>query len=250
LRPTVHFPEESDRAPIATEVTGASSQGDIMHIQVVQDIVCPWCRIGKHNLDAAIATYRQQHGDDVTIEWVPFLLDPVDPGSKQPFKARLAERKGLTEAQVDGMFTRVCEAGQACGIDFNWDKVGVAVDTVPAHQLIALTPAETQAALMDALHVAYFEDGKDIGDPVVLETIAREAGLNDATVAQAREAWASPEARAALMDVIVQVQHAGVTGVPFFIFDGALAASGAQPAEVLLGAMEQAREMPVGAPAS
>jgi predicted DsbA family dithiol-disulfide isomerase len=214
-----------------------------MHIQVVQDIVCPWCRIGKHNLDTAISTYRQQHGGEVTVEWVPFLLDPVEPGSKEPFKQRLAERKGLSEQQVEGMFTRVCEAGQACGLDFNWDKVGVAVDTVPAHQLIALAPPEAQAALLDALHTAYFEEGRDIGEPEVLEAIGRGAGLDDETLARAREAWTSPEQRDELLGVIGQVQQAGVTGVPFFIFDGALAASGAQPAEVLLDAMNQAREM-------
>jgi predicted DsbA family dithiol-disulfide isomerase len=219
-----------------------------MHIQVVQDIVCPWCRIGKHNLDAAIAQYTRQHGGEVTVEWVPFLLDPVEPGSKQPFRQRLAERKGLTDQQVEGMFTRVCEAGQACGVDFNWDKVGIAVDTIPAHQLIALSPPERQEAVLDALHTAYFEDGKDIGEPAVLEAIAREAGLDDETIGYVRETWASADARQAILEVIQQVQQAGITGVPFFIFDGALAASGAQPPETLLEAMTQARELaPVAA---
>jgi predicted DsbA family dithiol-disulfide isomerase len=221
-----------------------------MHIQVVQDIVCPWCRIGKHNLDDAIAQYRQQHGDDVTVEWVPYLLDPVEQGSKEPFKQRLAERKGMSEQQIEGMFTRVCEVGQACGLDFNFDKVGIAVDTIPAHQLIALAPAEAQAALVDALHTAYFEDGKDVGDPAVLEAIGRDAGLDEATLESARETWKSADARGAILDVIGQVQRAGITGVPFFIFDGALAASGAQPTETLLEAMNQARAMaPVAAQA-
>lgn len=221
-----------------------------MHIQVVQDIVCPWCRIGKHNLDEAITKYTEQHDDEVNVEWVPFLLDPVEPGSKEPFKQRLAERKGMSEQQIDGMFTRVCEAGEACGIDFNFDKVGIAVDTIPSHQLIALAPPEKQDALLDALHAAYFEEGKDIGEPAVLEAIAREVGIDDETLGFARETWQSADARRAILDVITQVQQAGITGVPFFIFDGALAASGAQPAETLLEAMNQAREMaPVGAQA-
>jgi predicted DsbA family dithiol-disulfide isomerase len=221
-----------------------------MHIQVVQDIVCPWCRIGKHNLDEAIAQYSQQHDDEVTVEWVPFLLDPVEPGSAEPFKQRLAERKGMSAQQIDGMFTRVCEAGQACGIDFNFDKVAVTPDTVPAHQLIAIAPPEKQAALVDALHAAHFEQGRNVGDPEVLAAIGREVGLDDETLTEARGMWASADARQAIIDVIAQVQQAGITGVPFFIFGGALAASGAQPAETLLEAMNQAREMaPVAAEA-
>lgn len=219
-----------------------------MHIQVVQDIVCPWCRIGKHNLDDAIATYRQQHDDEVTVEWVPFLLDPVEPGSAEPFKQRLAERKGMSDEQIEGMFTRACEAGQTCGIDFNFDKIAVTPDTVLAHQLIAIAPADKQAALVDALHEAHFEQGRNVGDPEVLEAIGREVGLDDATLTEARGMWESDDARRAILDVIRQVQQAGITGVPFFIFGAALAASGAQPAETLLEAMNQAREMePVGA---
>jgi predicted DsbA family dithiol-disulfide isomerase len=82
----------------------------IMHIQVVQDIVCPWCRIGKHNLDAAVADYEKEHDDTVVVEWVPFLLDPVEPGSKEPFMERLRERKNMTQEQIDGMFARASEA--------------------------------------------------------------------------------------------------------------------------------------------
>lgn len=221
-----------------------------MHIQVVQDIVCPWCRIGKHNLDEAISKYSAQHDDEITVEWVPYLLDPVEPGSNEPFKERLAERKGMSTAQIDGMFNRVCEAGQACGIDFNFDKVAVTPDTVLAHQLIAIAPADQQAALVDALHDAHFEQGRNVGDTEVLEAIGREVGLDNTTLTEARAMWASDDARRAILDVIRQVQQAGITGVPFFIFDGALAASGAQPPETLLEAMNQAREMePVAAEA-
>jgi predicted DsbA family dithiol-disulfide isomerase len=112
-----------------------------------------------------------------------------------------------------------------------------------------VTPAEKQSALLDALHTAYFEDGKDVGDAIVLEAVGKTAGLDDETLARAREAWADPAARREMLAVIQQVQQAGVSGVPFFIFDGVLAASGAQPPEVLAGAMQQAREMPATAQA-
>lgn len=218
-----------------------------MHVQVVQDLVCPWCRIGKHNLDTAIADYAKEHDDTVTVEWVPFLLDPVEPGSKEPFQERLRERKNMTPEQIEGMFARATEAGKAVGLDFHWDRIAVAVDTIPAHLLIAMTPLEQQSALLDALHTAYFDEGRDIGDTAVLETIGKAVGLPEASLERVHEAWAAPDARQEMLSVVQQVHAAGVTGVPFFIFDGALAANGAQPAEVLLGAMKQAREMPVGA---
>ncbi len=218
-----------------------------MQIQVVQDIVCPWCRIGKRNLDAAIDAYREKHDDAITVEWVPFLLDPVERGSKEPFQERLRLRKNMTQEQIEGMFARASEAGKAAGLDFHWNRIAVAVDTIPAHQLIAVTPPEQQSALLDGLHTAYFENGQDIGDTAVLELIANAVGVPTESLERARIAWASEDARREVVGVVQQVQAAGVNGVPFFIFDGALAANGAQPAETLLDAMNQAREMPVAA---
>ena len=218
-----------------------------MHIQVVQDLTCPWCRIGKHNLDTAAERYTQDTNDEVTIEWVPFLLDPVEPGSKESFRERLAERKGMSDEQIAEMFARVKEAGAGVGLDFHFDRVEVAVDTIPGHLLMALTPAELQAHVLDRIHTAYFEQGKDIGSPEVLEVIATDAGVPDEAMARVREAWATDEARAEVMNLVGQVQQAGISGVPFFVFDGALAASGAQPPETLIEAMTQARETPVEA---
>lgn len=218
-----------------------------MHVQVVQDLICPWCRIGKHNLDTAIAEYAKDRDGNVKVEWVPFLLDPVEKGSKENFQARLQERKGMSPEDVEGMFSRVKEAGAAVGLEFHFDKVEVAVDTIPGHLLMALTPAEQQAAVLDRIHTAYFEQGKDIGEPEVLAAIATDAGVPEDAMARVREAWASDAARDEVIGVVRQVQQAGVSGVPFFIFDGALAANGAQPPEVLVDAMKQAEEMPAEA---
>lgn len=214
-----------------------------MRIQMVQDIVCPWCRIGKHNLDAAIATWEQKNGGDVQVEWVPFLLDPMERGTKEPFQERLRERKDMSQEQVDEMFANVNQAGQKVGLDFNFDRIETAADTIYAHQMIALTPDEHQSALMDAIQKAYFEDGKDIGDTTVLRSLGEEVGVPQEALDTIEATWKSPELRTELLSVIQQVQQAGITGVPFFIIDGKLGVSGGQPADVMVEAMEQAREV-------
>jgi len=215
-----------------------------MQIQVVQDLICPWCRIGKRNLDTALARYRQQHDEPVEVEWVPFLLDAVEPGSKEPFQERLRLRKGLSHEQIQQMFARTVEAGKAVGLTFNFDRIEVAVDTIPGHQMIALAPEAHQSSLLDAVHTAYFEEGKDIGDPAVLEALAVAVGVPTEAIATFRQAWESDELRIELVRVVQQVQSAGISGVPFFIIDSRLGVNGAQPAEVLLEAFAQAKQVP------
>jgi predicted DsbA family dithiol-disulfide isomerase len=215
-----------------------------MHVQVVQDFICPWCRIGKANFDRAVERFTLRQGESVTVEWVPFLLDPVEAGTKEPFRKRLGERKGLSEEAVEGMFARVTAAGRAAGLDFRFEKIETAVDTIPAHQLLARAPEQHRSALIDAIYVAYFEQGKDIGEPSVLAAIAHDVGVPVSAMERARETWGSSQMREEFTSVVRRVQSAGVSGVPLFIFGGALAVNGAQPVEVLEDAMHQASEVP------
>lgn len=213
-----------------------------MRVAIVSDVVCPWCRIGKQNLVEAARQWSQQTGEPVEIGYVPFLLDPIEPGLKEGFRERFTKRKGIPEAQMDAMFDRVTKVGAQQGLHFDFDKVKVAVDTVPAHELMELTPLEKREQLMDALMTAYFEQGKDVGEVDVLLAIAREAGLTGEEIAaiepDLRQRTLEPQVR----EMIAQVQQAGVSGVPFFIIDDRLAVSGAQPVEVFLDAFAEARE--------
>jgi predicted DsbA family dithiol-disulfide isomerase len=214
-----------------------------MRIQVVQDITCPWCRIGKHNLDEAISTWEKQNDDNVEVEWVPFLLDPMERGTKEPYQERLRTRKEISQEEMQEMFTRVSDAGKNVGMAFNYDNIETAADTIYAHQMIALTPDQYQSALIDAIHKAFFEDGKDIGDTKVLRSIGESVGIPADALETIETTWESPELRAELLSVVQQVQQAGITGVPFFIIDSKLGVSGGQPADVLVEAMGQAREV-------
>jgi predicted DsbA family dithiol-disulfide isomerase len=218
-----------------------------MFIQVVQDIACPWCRIGKHNLDVALQRWYAQGGEPIDVQWFPYLLDPIEKGARENYRQRLIERKGLQPDQIEAMWARVASVGAAAGLEFHFDRIEYAASTLPAHQLVALSPAALQGAVVHALQEALFVHGKDLEDIEVLIGVAREAGVDPERLPQLR---ADLESGARLDDVnamIQQAQAAGITGVPFFIFDGKLSLSGAQPPETILAAIEQVakQEAPV-----
>jgi predicted DsbA family dithiol-disulfide isomerase len=144
-----------------------------MRVAIVSDVVCPWCRIGKANLMQAAEQWTRETGDPVGVALLPFLLNPVEPGVKEDFRERFTKRKGIPQAQMEAMFDRVTQVGAQQGLRFNFDRVKVAVDTVPAHELMELTSPEKQFGLMDAMMTAYFEEGRDIGDFDVLLSIAK-----------------------------------------------------------------------------
>jgi predicted DsbA family dithiol-disulfide isomerase len=244
LTSNLHLLDADYRAARVPDGGRGGWEKELMQVQVVQDLICPWCRIGKRNLDVAIERRQEQGEEQVDVEWVPFLLDPVEPGSKEPFQERLRDRKGMNQEQIAQMFERATEAGKAVGLTFNFDRIEVAVDTIPGHQLIALAPETHQSQILDALHTAYFEEGKDIGDTTVLESLAESVGLPEEARETLRAAWASDELRLEMVRMVQQVQEAGISGVPFFIIDSKLGVNGAQPAEVLQDAMEQAKQVP------
>lgn len=214
-----------------------------MRVSVVSDVVCPWCRIGKANLDSAAEQWTRETGEEVQVMFLPFLLDPVEPGVKENFRERFTKRKGMPQAQMDQMFERVTQVGAQQGLTFNFDKIEVAVDTVPAHELMELTPPAKREALMAAMMTAYFEEGKDVGEPDVLLAIAKDAGITDEEIGVIEPALRTRQLESHVREMISQAQQAGVQGVPFFIIDDAVGLSGAQPVEVFLQAFQQAKQV-------
>ena len=203
-----------------------------MRIDVVHDVVCPWCRIGKRYLDRALAGWE----GPATVRWHPFLLDDTLPTDRKiDFRQRLGARYGLTD--VTPMFERVRQAGAAADLNFRFDRIRYATPTLDAHRLIALTPDERQGELIDALHRAYFEEGRDVADPETLADFGAGVGLDRAAVLDALHGEAARE------EVLAAVDHArasGINGVPLFVFGGAVAVSGARPTADLLAAMREA----------
>lgn len=209
-------------------------------IDVVSDLVCPWCYIGKRHLDRALELWRVERPDRaVTVRWHPFFLDPDTPESGEPYRPYLEKKFGGPEKLAE-IWQSIGEAGRRTGIDFAFDRIELRANTLHAHRLIHLeqTSGGTGIAdLLDALFAAQFIHGRHIGERAVLAAIAGELDMDRAAVQRYLEtAEDTEQVRAAAL----QAQRQGISGVPFFIFNQRLAASGAQPPEALLQAMREA----------
>lgn len=207
-----------------------------MIIDVYQDTVCPWCRIGKANLLNALSQWES--ADSVTLRWHAFQLDPTTPAEGHDFNQSMVAKMGGPE-RLKQILGQVTQAGAASGLNFDFDRVTRMPNTLLSHQLISLAPEEMKLKLIDAIYQAYFENGRDIGSLDVLVAIAEELQLDSVKL---REQLAANEALEAVRTDLANAQGYAIRGVPYFILDGKLAVSGAQAAEGFLSALKQAAE--------
>jgi predicted DsbA family dithiol-disulfide isomerase len=208
-----------------------------MRIDVVSDIVCPWCYIGKRQLDDALATWSARHPGSPAAEifWHPFQLNPDFPDDGMPRADYLLAKFGSPDGGPG--YQRVVAAAAAAGLEFHPELIQVQPKTLRAHSLIQFAdPGAQQHALAGMLFQAYFIEGANLCEQATLERIGRAAGLADERIA---DALAEP-ALATVADADRAVRGAGISGVPFFIVDRKLAVSGAQGSDALLQAFEQA----------
>jgi len=197
-----------------------------MNIDIFSDTVCPWCRIGKRHLELALAEW---HGEPVTVRYRSFFLDPTIPPEGEDFRAHMTA-KGGGRMMPEDFFAMPRQRGQAVGLTFNFEAIGKAPNTMLAHRLVYLTPETERGAMLDALYAAYFEFGRDIGDRNVLAAIAGEQGQDAAAV---RAALAGDAGEAQVLADVAFARQAGISSVPFFVFNDKYALSGAQPVEVM-----------------
>jgi len=205
-----------------------------MRIDLFSDTVCPWCRIGKRHLELALAEW--DGAEPVTIRYRSFFLDPTIPPEGRDFRAHMLAKGGGRMTLAD-FFTAPRERGAAVGLDFNFEAIRRAPNTLLSHRLVYLAPEARRGAVLDALYEAYFFRGEDIGALETLAAVAERVGLDAATIAGqlagdagTAEVWADVEF----------ARQVGIRGVPFFIFNDRLAFSGAQPPEVILRVLQQA----------
>jgi predicted DsbA family dithiol-disulfide isomerase len=195
-----------------------------LHLQVVSDIICPWCFIGKRSLDRALPILVEQ-GTAVTIEWLPFQLNPGLGAEGMDRRAFRTGRFG-SWANALAMDARAVEAGREVGADFHYERQGRTSNTLAGHGLARLALHEggpaLQAVVVEALFVAYFTLGEDVGDVAALERIAQAAGM--APDATRRAGLLGDEVRG-LEDA---VRAKGLSGVPSYLVDGQLLFSGSQ----------------------
>ena len=213
-------------------------------IDIVSDVVCPWCYIGKRKLEAALACHEAAGLPPIQIRWHPFQLNPDMPEEGVPRKQYLEVKFG-GPARAAEIYARVGAAGKAVGLNLNFEGIKQQANTLLAHALIAYAQ---QSPNNDALNTlgndvkerimkAYFVDGQFIGSLDVLVDIASAAGMDAAAV---RTYLSNPAERDAVAQADAQARQMGVSGVPFFIFNQKVAVSGAQEPAALLAAMQQA----------
>lgn len=206
-----------------------------MKIEIWSDVMCPFCYIGKNNFEKALE--KLPFKDEVEVEWKSFQLDPtLDSDKTQNTLQYFREKKGVQEAQASQMLSQVTQMGKGAGINFDFEKALI-TNTFSAHRLLHLAKKHNKSNEMEeALFIAHFIDGKNVGDPEVLISLAENLGIDKE---KAREAVTSDQLDYEVNQDIMEARNNGVSGVPFFVLNGKYAVSGAQPVEVFENALQQ-----------
>jgi predicted DsbA family dithiol-disulfide isomerase len=200
-----------------------------LKIEVVSDVICPWCYIGKRRLEKALALLDGELSAE--IRWLPFQLNPGMPREGMPRAAYRKAKFGSVERgrQLDA---RVAAEGKGEGIEFAFDRIDRTPNTVAAHALVGLAQKRgLGAAVVDALFRAYFEQARDVGDAAVLADIAAGCGVLG---------WPRQESEKEVAVLEESLRGLGISAVPTFIFGRKLGVSGAQPPDALVAAMREA----------
>lgn len=205
-----------------------------MKVEIWSDVVCPWCYVGKRRLEAAV----ERFGRDVEVEFKSFELDPSAPHVQEGTATEHLQAKyGWSDEQVKAMQARIKGIGDGEGLDLKVEDTRRG-NSFDAHRLLHLAKERgLQPELKERLMHAYFTESEPIGEREVLQRVAVEVGLDAAEVA---DVLASERYADAVRTDEQLAGHIGINGVPFFVIDGRYAVSGAQPADLLLRALETA----------
>lgn len=207
-------------------------------IDVWSDVACPWCYIGKRNLETGLAAFAEdEDAPSVDIEYHSFQLAPETPvdfdGTQIDY---LVRRKGISEDQVRAMNDRVTGVALAAGLHYDMDAIRP-TNTLNAHQLLHYAKArDRQVETKERLLRAHFVEGRHLGRIEDLADLAAEVGLDRDDVVRSLEA---DEYLGDVQADIAQARAYGINGVPFFVIDARYGISGAQPPEAFAAALNQ-----------
>ena len=207
----------------------------VMQLDVISDVICPWCFIGKRKLDAALA---QVDDFQINLMWRPFQLDPTTPPEGHDRKQQMIRKFGPDAGKQ--IFKNVLAAAEGTGINWNFDKITRTPNTLNAHRLIrwAASTGE-QHQIAEALFCAYFEQALDIGDVAVLLDIGDKHGLERDLLV---DLFASDRDMEQTRNDDAAARELGVTGVPAFLAGGKFMLMGAQEPEYLNLFLDKARQ--------
>jgi protein disulfide-isomerase len=206
-----------------------------MKIEIWSDIMCPFCYIGKRQLESALTEFPN---NEFEIEWKSFQLDPtITPQSGKDVFTFLAERKGISVEESKEMHKGVTERAKSVGLDYNFDKAIIS-NSLEAHRIIQFAKTKNLGNEMEEIFFkAYFTEGRDLNDGPTLIELAVKSGLDQIQVLEVLK-----DENLFLENVkndISEAQQIGVQGVPFFVFDRKYAVSGAQPVEAFVNTIKE-----------
>lgn len=203
-----------------------------LFVDVISDVICPWCFIGKRRLEKAIAT----HGGPVKVRWFPYQLNPTMPKEGISRRAYRTQKFGSWERSQE-LDARVIAVGNEEGIDFAFDRIERTPNTLNAHRLIWIAAQKViQDPVVEALFRAYFTNGRDISNRQTLIDVVAEAGL-DRDNAEAM--LNSDDGLEAMKEAEELSRRCRVDGVPFFIINDQITLAGAQQPDTFLEAFKQ-----------
>ncbi|MEZ5659992.1 MAG: DsbA family oxidoreductase [Burkholderiaceae bacterium] len=205
-------------------------------IDVVSDVVCPWCFVGKRQLEQAVAALAEEMpGTRINVSWHPFQLNPDISSDGMARSEYLSAKFGTHD--TGAIYERVKQAAAQVGLELSMERISRQPNTVRPHALIAVAGEDHQPAMVEALFKAYFVEGRDLTDDATLIEAARAAGLPEPAIESAMHDEGLADT---IRSADTSARQMGVNGVPFFIFNRSLAVSGAAGADTLKKAARQA----------
>lgn len=208
-----------------------------IQVEIYSDVICPWCYLGKARLEAALKTAGKNV--QAKVHFLPYELNPSTPEEGVDHKAHLTAKFGGVHV-LDAAHDRLTALGKEAGIDYKFDAIQKTPNTFNAHRVLWLAETEGKGnETQEVFFKAYFTDGKDLGDKKTLAELAVMAGLDKAKV---EKLLAGVEGEKEVREAEEKAYDMGITGVPFFIFNGKIGVSGAQSVETFIKALEQASQ--------
>ncbi|MDB5308631.1 MAG: hypothetical protein JWO38_2833 [Gemmataceae bacterium] len=208
-------------------------------VDVISDVICPWCYIGKRRLEAAVASRRGR--TNVRARWHPFQLNPQMPEAGMNRREYRTAKFGSWERSL-ALDAQVTAAGRTEGIPFAFDQIERTPNTLDAHRLIWLAGEDgVQDAVVEALFRAYFTEGRDVSNRLVLLDVVTGAGLDRG---RAGDLLTGDGGLRAVRSGEEKARRAGVSGVPFFLVNDQPAFSGAREPSAFLAAFDRALKGP------
>jgi len=211
----------------------------LIQVDIVSDIVCPWCWLGVRYFQKA----AKQSNHDVLLTWRPYMLDPNVPKDGVPYRDYMKNKFGDGPSdRFKAMRETLETAGPDVGIDFKFSGIPMRPNTLDAHRLMRWAQGQSLGnAAADALFQAFFTNHKDVGDPAILTQIASDIGMDGDLVA---ELLSKEDDKNTVREEIMYFRNLGISGVPTFIYNGQFAVQGAQPTEAHQKALTEAAKHP------